>query len=91
MDWAVNAYVDWRNECLDKFQYDAPIYFADILDLENIKNHVLCRFIPEVSRKRGEDPYPGATLYQMIVAIQRYMFVNKIKWKLLDDPEFDDM
>ena len=27
----------------------------------------------------------------MIVAIQRFLVVNKVKWRLLDDPEFDEM
>ena len=95
VDWAVSAYIDWRDEHLTNFHYDAPIYFANLLELETLEknnlNHALCRFIPEVTRKRGEGPYPGATLYQMIVAIQRYLFVNKIRWKMLDDPEFEDM
>ena len=54
-------------------------------------NHALCRFIPEVTKKRGEGEYPGATLYQMNIAIERYLVVNKVKWRLLDDLEFDDM
>ena len=52
---------------------------------------MLCRFIPEVTKKRGDGEYPGATLYQMIIAIQKYLVVNKVKWRLLDDLEFDDM
>ena len=95
IDWAVNAYIDWRRERLDKFQYDVPIYFADLEQLESLEkgnlNHVLCRFVPEVTKKRGTGPYPGATLYQMIVAIQRFLVMNKVKWKLLDDPDFDEM
>ena len=55
LDWAVTAYCDWRNDRLQRFQYDPAIYFADILDLENLQkdnlNHSLCRFIPEVTKK----------------------------------------
>ena len=95
VDWAVNAYIDWRNERLEKFQYDPAIYFADLLDIDNLEksnlNHALCRFIPEVTKKRGTGPYPGATLYQMIVAIQKYLVLNKKKWKLIEGEEFDDM
>ena len=95
VDWAVSAYIDWRNDRLEKFQYDPAIYYVDLLDLENLTkenlSHALCHFIPEVTRKRGDGPYPGATLYQLVVAIQHYLFVNKIKWKLLDDECFDDI
>ena len=95
IDWAVNAYIDWRNDRLERFQYDAPIYFADLNELEKLEkdnfNHALCRFIPEVTKKRSEGPFPGSTLYQMIVAIQRFLVINKVKLKLLDDPAFDEM
>ena len=95
IDWAVSAFTDWRNDRLAKFQYDPSIYFADLTQLESLQkdnlNHALCRFIPEVTKKRGDGGYPGATLYQMIVAIQKYLVVNKVKGRLLDDVEFDDM
>ena len=95
MDWAVNAYIDWCSDRLQNFQYNAPIYFADITNLATLQkdnfNHSLCRFMPEVTRKCGEGSFPRATLYQMIVAIQRYLVINKLKWKLLDDEEFEDM
>ena len=95
VDWAVSAYIDWHNERLEKFQYDPAIYFADLLNLESLEkcnlNHALCWFIPEVTKKRGSGPYPGATLYQMIVAIQKYLVINKLKWKLIEGEEFDDM
>ena len=80
---------------MEKFQYDPAIYFADLLNVEGLEksnlNHALCRFIPEVTKKRGTGPYRGATLYQMIVAIQKYLFLNKKKWKLIDGEDFDDM
>ena len=94
IDWAVRAYVDWCNERLEKFNYDPAIYYCDLFKLEGLEkdnlNHALCRFIPEVTCKRGEGPFPGATLYQMIVAIQKYLNVNKIKWKLIDGDDFED-
>ena len=95
VDWAVSAYNDWRDTRLSSFQYDAPIYFADLLNIEGLEkgnlNHALCRFIPEVTKKRGDGPFPGATLYQMIIAIQKYLFVNKLKWKLMVSEEFEEM
>ena len=63
VDWAVTAYCDWREDRLKNFNYDAPIYFADILNLNTLEkdnlNHALCRFIPEVTRKRGEGLFLG--------------------------------
>ena len=47
VDWAVTAYIDWRNEYLDKFQYDPAIHYADLLSLDALEkenlNHSLCR------------------------------------------------
>ena len=63
---------------------------VDTLTSENLQ-HALCRFIPEVERKSGEGPYPGATLYQMIVSIQKYLHVNMKKWKLIDGEDFEEM
>ena len=85
----MTAYVDWWNDRLEKYNYDAPIYSADLLYLTNL-NHALCRSIPEVTRKHGTGPFPSATLYQMIVAIQKYLVVNKLKWNLMDLDEFED-
>ena len=95
VNWAVNAYNDWRNERLVNFIYNVGIYFADLnkvneLTKENLQ-HALCRFIPEVTKVKGEGPYPGKTLYQMIVAIQKYLQVNKLNWRLVDGPEFIDL
>ena len=93
-EWAVRAYTDWRNERLINFQYDPAIYFADLSDLENLTkenlNHALCRFIPEVRKKKGEGEYPGATLYQLVVALQKHLVVNKLKWRLIEGDEFED-
>ena len=95
VNWAVSAYVDWRNDRLYHFNYDAPIYFADLNKLEDLKRdnfeYALCRFIPEVTKVKGEGPYPGKTLYQMIVAIQKYLNINKLNWKLVDGNEFPDL
>ena len=67
IDWAVNCFIEWRAERLDKFQYDPAIYFADLTNLETIEkanlSHALCRFIPEVTKKRGE----GRTLVLLCI------------------------
>ena len=95
VDWAVTAYNDWRRERLNNYNYDPAIYFADLENLENLSKenlqHALCRFIPEVTCKRGQGPFPGGTLYQMIVAIQKYLVTNKIKWKLVHGDDFEEL
>ena len=95
VNWAVTAYNEWRDERLRTFKYDPGIYFADLRNLESLEKenlqHALCHFIPEVTKVRGEDPYPGSTLYQMIVSIQKYLSVNKIHWQLIEGKEFEDL
>ena len=65
---------------------------SDIDNLANLKkaefNHSLCRFVPEVTKSRGEGPFPGKTLYQMVVAIQKHLWVNRIFWQLIEGIEF---
>ena len=91
----MNACVDWGEERLISFKYDVGIYFADILDLENLTKenlqHALCYFIPEVTKVKGEGPYPGKTLYQLIVVLQKYLNINKLKWKLVEGSDFEEM
>ena len=87
--------MDWQNERLRTFNYDYSIYEADLLELEKLTkgvlNHSLCRFIQEVTKSRGEGLSPGKTLYQMIEAIQKYLWVNRIYWQLIEGVEFIDM
>ena len=95
VNWAVTAYTDWRNERLYNFNYDVGIYYADLQKLneltpENLQ-HALCRFIPEVTKVKGDGPFPGKTLYQMVVAIQKFLHINKIMWRLVDSYEFMDV
>ena len=93
MNWGVKAFIDWHEEHLNNFNYDVGIYYSDLNDLLNLTmenfRHALCYFIPEVTKSKGEDEYPGSTLYQLVVAIQKYLNVNNIPWKLIEDAEFD--
>ena len=61
------------------------IYMCDLFDLPHLEkmnlNYSLCRFIPEVTKAKGQGPYPGRTLCQMVVSIQKYLNINKINWK----------
>ena len=95
MNWGVTSYNEWRDDRLYNFNYDMAIYYADLRNLKEltIENfvHAMCRFIPEVTRKKGEGPYPGHTLYQMCTSIQKYLNVNKIPWKILEGPKFEDL
>ena len=94
--WGVNAYNEWCEDRLYRFQYDVGIFYADLNDLKSLTqenlNHALCHFIPEVTKQKGHGPYPGCTLYQMIKTIQKQLNVNKLDWKLVEpcDKEFAD-
>ena len=95
VNWAVKAYRDWRQDRLYNFNYDVGIYEADIDNIESLSKgnleHALCHFVPEVTKVKGEGPYPGKTLYQLIAAIQKYLNINRIMWRLVDGPEFLDL
>ena len=97
MNWGVKSYNAWREQRLIDFNYDPGIFFADLNDLANLNKenfeHAMCRFIPEVTKSRGEGLYPAKTLYQLVVAIQKFLNVNKIAWKLVDlkSNEFEDL
>ena len=95
MNWAVKAYNEWHDTRLHNFNYDVGIYYADLNDLPNLTlenfRHAMCYFIPEVTKSKGEGLYPGRTLYQMCVAIQKYLNVNKIAWKIIEGPEFEEL
>ena len=93
--WAVNAYTEWRVARLENLGHDKNIFDANLNELSRVtkKNleYSLCRFVPEVTKSKGEGPYPGKTLYQMTVAIQKFLEINKIKWKLIHGVEFEDL
>ena len=84
--WAVNAYTEWRDARLGNGPFDQNICDANLNDLSKINvtnlEYSLCRFVPEVSKSRGDGPYPGKTLYQMIVAIQKFLQLNKCNWEI---------
>ena len=95
MNWGVAAYNEWHQERLRTFNYNVAIYESDLNDLPNLTKlnfcHAMCHFIPEVSRQKGEGLYPGHTLYQLVTSIQKYLHVNKVYWKLIESPEFEDL
>ena len=83
--WAVNAYSEWRQARIDNSNYDQCLIDADLNNLSNITKQnleeSLCKFVPEVTKSRGEGPYPGKTLYQMIVEL---LFRNFCRLIILD-------
>ena len=88
IQWGVRAFQEWRMHKLQELGNYDPIVFET--DLENVEGlipsnlcHALCMFIPEVMKVKDGAPYPGQTLYQLIIAIQRYLNEKGIGWKLI--------
>ena len=93
-NWGVAAYNRWRNQRLEDYNYDVGIYFADINKPESLEKmnfiHSMTYFLPEINKVSG-DLFPAKTLYQLVRAIQKYLNVNKVAWRIIDDPEFLDI
>ena len=60
LNWAVNAYCDWRNVRLSHC-YNEGIFNANLENLNDIDRDSLCEslcyFIPEVTKVKGEGIY----------------------------------
>ena len=94
LKWAVNAFREWRQARLER-EVDNTILECDLNNLHAISKqnleYSLCRSVPEVTKSKGDGLYLGKTLYKMIVAIQKFMQINKIKWKLIHGDDFEDL
>ena len=96
MQWGVRTFKEWRNDKLnDEHSFDPIILAVNLDDLqllmkENL-SYALCRFIPEITKKKDGKDYPGKTLYKMLMSIQKYLNQNNVTWHLLDDPSFLDV
>ena len=93
MQWGVRAYNSWRNAKINNGQaLDMKIFEANLDNLGSLRKEDLCysltRFIPEVTKIKDGSDYPGKTLYEMIVSIQKYLNQNEKPWKIIEDPEF---
>ena len=66
---------------------------VDVLSSSTKENlgYALCRFLPEITKKKDGRDYPGKTLYEMLMSIQKYLNQNNVAWRLLDDPSFLDV
>ena len=69
---------------------DADLNNLSLVTKENLESS-LCRFIPEVTKSKGDGPYLGKTLYQIIVAIQKFLQINKINWQLIHGSDFSEL
>ena len=94
MNWGVFAYNRWREARLKVIGHDLDFELSDLNDLANLQKEQfilsMCYFIPEVV-KQNDELYPGPSLYQMCVAIQKYLHMNKIPWKIIEGGEFLDI
>ena len=70
---------------------DPRIYSCDMRHCDELTKpqlaFVLQRFITEVNKRDGK-PYPGKTLYEMIVMFQFQLERKGYRWKILNEPEF---
>ena len=96
MRWGYNQYCSWRVFKLTD-DFDERIFNANLDDLksrsmkiENFK-FALCRFIPEVKKANSSEDYPSKTLYELVIAIQKFLNYNKVHWKLIHDEEFEEV
>ena len=95
VQWAVRAFQEWRSHRLADFvNYDPLIFECNLENLENLQvnvlDHALCRFIPEVTKVDGGE-YPGKTLYEMVLSIQKFLNEYGLNYKLIDGPEFKNV
>ena len=67
---------------------------SDLNDCNNLVKddfeYSMCKFVAEVVKAKDGSDYPGRTLYQLCVSVQKYLFMNGIKWKLIEG-DFDKL
>ena len=75
--------------------YDYRIYESDLDRVEHLGikefEYSMCLFIAEVTKCKDGSDYPGHTLYQMCVAIQKHLNHNGIDWKLVEGENFREL
>ena len=93
MKWGVKAYQDWRKNRIEVLKdYDINIFNANLSNVKALTKQSLiaslCKFIPEVTKSKSGEEYPGKTLYQLVISIQSYLNESGKPWKLVEGPEF---
>ena len=96
MMWAVRAFKEWRmNRLNDIMNFDNTIFGANLDDMPSLTKekleYAMCHFISEVRKLKSGDDYPGKTLYEMCVVIQKYCNMNGKNWKLVDGSDFQEL
>ena len=89
MIWGVCAYNDWRivkPSGMDT--YNDRIFNSDLNNVANLDKTAfefsMCKFLAEVVKVKDGSEYLGCTLYQFCVAIQKYLFSKRLKWKFIE-------
>ena len=89
MKWGIKAYNDWRSVKLSfSDTYDVRILRSDVSDVQNLNKddfeYSICRFLAGVVKVKDGSEYPGHTLFQLVVSIQKHLSHKGLKWKLTD-------
>ena len=95
MMWGYHMYNEWRTAKLaDPATYNVRVLRSNLNECKNLAKddfeYSMCKFVAEVVKVKDGSDYPGRTLYQLCVSIQKYLFVNGIKWKLIEG-DFDKL
>ena len=94
VQWAVKAFKDWRKNKLET-TFDGRVYECDLDRVELIEKdtfeYAMCIFLAEVTKVKDGSEYPGKTLYQLVVSIQKHLNINGKKWKLIENSEFGEL
>ena len=86
-------YSDWVKERNERYRRSSEVQqiTKPITDMTNNElNYILKRFVLEVKKKTGDD-YPAETLYELVVSLQLYLYLNGKSVKFLDDSDFDQL
>ena len=85
--WALKVFDDWRLWKSTKSGVNIPT-LLDMSDAD--KNEHISVFVQE-ARKRDGSPYPGKTLMEMVCALQKYLELNCVHVKFLQDKVFSKL
>lgn len=82
--WGVSVFLEWCEER----QVDETLTSMSNDDI----NDRVARFVHEVVKRDGETPYPPNSLYQIVVAIQRFLKENgRPEVNFFESPVFDKL